>query len=72
MVLGQRVFDRWTRGALAVLRLVAGYLYLQHGTAQLFHVPHVPMFDHLWVWPRGGFAGMLEVGGSLLIIRRIA
>ena len=68
MVLGQHVFDSWTPGALAVLRLVSGYLYLQHGTAKLFHVPHLPMFDHLRVRSRDGFAGMLEVVGSLLIL----
>ena len=68
MVLDQYVFDTWTPGALAALRLVAGYLYLQHGTAKLFHVPHLPMFDNLRVWSRDGFAGVLEVFGSLLII----
>ena len=33
MGFGQNVFDTWTPGALAVLRLVTGCLYLQHGTA---------------------------------------
>ena len=33
--------------ALAALRIVAGYLFLLHGTAKLFGFPHVAMFDRL-------------------------
>lgn len=51
-----------------MLRVVAAYLYLQHGTAKLLHVPRIPVFDHLRVWSRDGFAGMLEIVGSLLIL----
>jgi hypothetical protein len=45
--------------ALSLLRLVTAYLFLQHGTAKLFHVPHLPVFDQLHVLSRDGFAGML-------------
>jgi putative oxidoreductase len=58
---------RWTPGAPSLLRLVAAYLYLQHGTAKLLNVPHIAMFDHLRVLSVDGFAGMLEIVGSLLI-----
>jgi putative oxidoreductase len=61
-------FDTWTPRALAALRLVSGYLYLQHGTAKLFHVPHDVTFDHLPVLSLVGFAGMLEIVGSPLIL----
>jgi putative oxidoreductase len=54
--------------ALSLLRLVTAYLYLQHGTAKLFHVPHLPIFDQLHVLSRDGFAGMLEIVGSLLLL----
>jgi putative oxidoreductase len=65
----QHIFDAWAPGALALLRLVSAYLYLQHGTAKLFHVPHIPMFDRLRLLSRDGFAGMLEtVGGVLLLL----
>jgi putative oxidoreductase len=60
--------DRWTSAALSVLRLVTAYLYLQHGTAKLFHVPHVAMFDHLLVLSLDGIAGMLETVGGLLLL----
>jgi|ERR1017187_4981077 putative oxidoreductase len=68
MALDQGFFDTWSPRALAALRLVAAFLFLQHGTAKLLHVPHVEMFDHLPVLSLIGFAGMLEIVGSLLIL----
>jgi putative oxidoreductase len=58
----------WTPEALSVLRLVTAYLYLQHGTAKLLHVPRLAVFDQLHVLSRDGFAGMLEIVGSLLML----
>jgi putative oxidoreductase len=37
----------WAPRALAVLRIITGYLFIWHGTAKLFQVPHVAMFDGL-------------------------
>ena len=37
----------WTPRAHALLRIVTAYLFLLHGTAKLFKVPHVAMFDNL-------------------------
>jgi putative oxidoreductase len=68
MALDQVFFDTWRPRALALLRIVAGFLYLQHGTAKLFHVPHVAYFDQLPVMSLIGFAGMLEIVGGLLIL----
>lgn len=61
-------FESWTPQVLSVLRVVVAYLYLQHGTAKLLHVPHLPLFDGLRAWSRDGFAGMLEIAGSLLML----
>lgn len=59
----------WSPRAQALLRIVAAYLFLQHGTAKLLHVPHVAMFDALQPLSLIGVAGMLElVGGVLLLI----
>ena len=59
----------WQPQALAVLRIVTAYLFLLHGTAKLFHVPHVAMFDNLQVMSLMGIGGVLElVGGILLLI----
>ena len=58
----------WTPRALGALRIVAGYLFIAHGTAKLFGAPHVAMFDGLQLWSLAGVAGILEViGGALLI-----
>jgi putative oxidoreductase len=68
MALDQRFFDSWNPRALAVLRLVTAFLFLQHGTAKLLHVPHVADFDSLRALSLVGFAGMLEIVGSLLLL----
>jgi putative oxidoreductase len=68
MTFDQGFFDLWRPRAQAALRLVAAYLFLQHGTAKLLHVPHVAAFDQLPVLSLIGFAGMLEIVGSLLIL----
>jgi len=60
--------DSWTPRALSLMRLVTAYLYLQHGTAKLLHVPHVQMFDQLSLFSRDGVAGMLEIVGGLLML----
>jgi putative oxidoreductase len=59
--------DRWSPRTLSLLRLVAAYLYCQHGTAKLLHVPHMAMFDQLPLLSIDGFAGMLELVGGLLM-----
>jgi putative oxidoreductase len=65
---GPQFFDTWTPRALSVLRIVIGFLYLQHGTSKLLHVPRVAMFDHLRLLSLDGLAGVLEiVGGSLIL-----
>jgi putative oxidoreductase len=67
--MNQAFFDAWTPRTLAILRIVTGYLYIQHGTAKLFGFPHVPMFDNLNLFSILGVAGVLElVGGALLIL----
>lgn len=58
----------WTPRALAALRIVTAFLFLQHGTAKLLHVPHVAMFDALQPLSLFGFAGMLEIVGGALVL----
>ena len=61
-------FAVWSPRALSVLRIVAAALFIQHGTAKLFHLPHVPSFDNLQLMSLVGGAGMLELGGGLLLL----
>jgi putative oxidoreductase len=68
MSLDDRFFNTWNPRALAALRIVAAFLYLQHGTAKLFHVPEVAEFDSLNALSLVGFAGVLEIVGSLLLL----
>ena len=66
---GTHSLEPWVPRALALLRIVAGYLVLQHGTAKLFGYPHVAMFDNLQVMSLIGVAGIIElVGGALVLV----
>jgi len=59
----------WTPRVLALLRIVTGYLLLCHGTAKLFKIPHVAMFDNLPLFSLLGVAGIIElIVGALLIV----
>lgn len=58
----------WTPRILGVLRIIIGFLFLQHGSAKLFGMPHVAMFDGLQLLSLMGFAGVLELVGGLLIL----
>ena len=59
----------WVPRAQGLLRIIVAYLYIQHGTAKLFHAPHVAMFDNLELMSLIGVAAILElVGGALLLI----
>lgn len=59
----------WNPRALALLRIVTAYLFVQHGTSKLLGVPHVAMFDGLQIVSLIGLAGVLElVGGALMLI----
>lgn len=68
MKLNQKIIDTWSPRLLAVLRIVTGLLFLEHGTAKLLGLPHVAMFDGLQLLSLMGLAGVLELGGGLLIV----
>jgi putative oxidoreductase len=66
--MNQAFFDRWAPRCLSVLRIVAAFLFLTHGTAKLFHVPHQG-FDNLQLLSLIGIQGIIEVvGGALLLV----
>ena len=55
--------------ALGVLRVMAGLLFLEHGSAKLFGFPHVTMYDHLEVVSFIGFGGLIElIGGAMVAL----
>lgn len=58
----------YTQQILSLLRFMSGLLLLQHGTAKYLNFPVGPM-NNASPMTMGGFAGILElVGGVLLII----
>jgi len=67
MLSTQRTVQSYAPYALAALRIVTAYLFIQHGTAKLFGFPHQEMFDGLQLFSLMGLAGVLEVAGGLLI-----
>jgi len=67
MPLNDAFFATWAPRAQAVLRIVTAYLYIAHGTAKHFGMPHVASFDNLHVFSLLGLAGAIELVGSVLL-----
>ena len=68
MAIDNAFFDLRRPRALAVLRIVTAYLFMAHGTAKLFGLPHQKMFDGLQLMSLVGLAGVLEVVGGVMIL----
>jgi putative oxidoreductase len=68
MVAIDALTSKWAPRAQGLLRIVVGFLYLQHATAKLFGIPHVADFDNLRLFSLEGFAGMLELVASPLLV----
>ena len=61
--------EAWAPRLLSILRIMAGLLLLQHGTAKLLKFPLVPSMANVSLSSLPGIAGILElVGGVLLIL----
>jgi putative oxidoreductase len=65
---GRRTFlDRWSLRLLSVMRIIAAFLYMQHGAQKLFgfhataRMPSVPLFSLM------GLGGVLEFFGGLFL-----
>ncbi len=61
-------FQSWSPVLLSILRIVTAFMFIQHGTAKLFQIPHVPMFDGVQLMSLIGLAGVMEIGGGLLLL----
>jgi putative oxidoreductase len=68
MIFSEATCKAWAPRILGVLRIIIGFLFLQHGTAKLLGMPHVAMFDGLQLFSLIGLAGVLELVGGLLIL----
>ena len=59
----------WSPEVRSVLRIVAGLLFVQHGSAKLLHAPAQEMFAHLQLMSLLGVQGVIELlGGGLLTV----
>jgi putative oxidoreductase len=59
----------WRPRLLSVLRIVVGFLFMMHGVQKLFNYPPGPAgFFPAPLFSLIGFAGILELGGGLLIL----
>ena len=56
----------WAPQLLSILRIIAAFLFMEHGTMKLFGFP-APMGD-ISLFSLIGLAGVLEVFGGLLIL----
>jgi putative oxidoreductase len=69
MAIEAAMLENWRPRALAVLRIVTGFLLIPHGTAKLFGAPHQQMFDGLQLFSLMGLAGVIELFlGALFLI----
>lgn len=59
--------ERYLPHVQGALRIVTALLFLQHGTAKLFGVPHVDMFNGLKLVSLLGVGGVIELIGGLLL-----
>jgi putative oxidoreductase len=62
------LFQVWSPRVLSVLRIVTAFLFMMHGTAKLFQIPHQAMFDNLQLMSLIGVQGILEAGGGVLLL----
>jgi len=64
-------FSQWSPRLLSVLRIMAGLLFLEHGTSKMLGFPFMPPppgsppFELLSL---AGFSGILEFAGGILLV----
>lgn len=59
--------SKWTHQLQSIFRIVAAFLYMQHGGQKLFGFP-VPPNNPVEIFSLIGLAGILEFFGGLLIL----
>lgn len=60
--------DRYTPYALALLRIVAALIFMEHGTQKLFGFPAPPQSGLPAVFSLYWFAAVIEVVGGILVL----
>jgi putative oxidoreductase len=65
---GRDSLQAWSPQLRSVLRMVTALLFIQHGSAKLFHAPYQAAFAHLHLASLLGVQGILEFFGGLLLL----
>jgi len=63
----ENFLELWRPRVLSILRIVTGFLFIQHGTQKMFGFP-LPARGEFDLFSLSGMAGTLEVFGGLLIL----
>ena len=61
-------FSKWTPRILSILRIIAAFLFMQHGAQKLFGVPSDQPANTVELLSLMGLAGVLEFFGGLLLL----
>jgi len=61
------LINAWTPRLLSVLRIVAAFLFMAHGTQKWLSFP-APRSSPTELWSLTGVAGVLEFGGGFLLL----
>ncbi|MEO8302674.1 MAG: DoxX family protein [Betaproteobacteria bacterium] len=64
----EAICARWAPRALSVLRIIGAFLLMAHGSQKFFAFPTAPSFDPPPLLSLLGLAGVLELGGGMLLL----
>lgn len=62
------LYTQWSPRLLSVLRIVAAFLFIQHGSMKLLGFPPSEAFAGVKLFSLIGFAGVLELFGGLMLL----
>lgn len=68
MAEGDSFTARWSPRFLSILRIVAAFLYMQHGAQKLFGLFATPQMHSFPLFSLMGLGGVLEFFGGLLVL----
>ncbi len=63
----ESLINTWTPRLLSILRIVSGFLFVEHGTQKWLEFP-VPRPNPTVLWSPSGVAGVLELVGGFLLM----
>ncbi len=63
----EQLLDTWRPRLLSIMRLVTGFLFMQHGGQKIFGFP-APQRSEFDLFSLSGVAGSLELFGGFLIV----